>query len=51
MTMTATKLQDGGWEVSTIYRGYRVSRRFYGYTKRDALKMFAGFMRADFKTE
>ena len=39
--MTATKLfPSGAWEISTIHRGYRVSRVFMGYTKKQAIALF-----------
>jgi len=30
----------GGWVFSVISKGVRVSRRFYGYTKREATRLF-----------
>jgi hypothetical protein len=31
---------EGAWVVSDIVRGCRVVRRYYGYTRREALAMF-----------
>ena len=30
----------GGWVFSVISKGVRVSRRFYGYTKKEATRLF-----------
>jgi hypothetical protein len=30
----------GGWVFSLISQGVRVSRQFYGYTKREATRLF-----------
>ena len=39
--MTITKLTpSGAYEISDIVGGYRVARTYYGYTKRDAVKLF-----------
>jgi hypothetical protein len=38
--MIAEKNKEGAWVVSDIVNGYRVSRRYYYYTKREALAMF-----------
>lgn len=38
--MIAEKNYGGAWVVSDIVGGYWVSRRYYGYTKRQALAMF-----------
>lgn len=31
---------SGGWIVSAMINGYRVQTRHYGYTKKQAVKMF-----------
>ena len=31
---------SGAWEVSAVVRGFLVSRRYSGYTKREALRLF-----------
>jgi hypothetical protein len=41
--MIVEKNYEGAWVVSDIVNGYRVSRRYYGYTMRQAV--------ADFKAE
>ena len=38
--MIVEKNYEGAWVVSDIVNGYRVARRYYGYTKRQALAMF-----------
>jgi len=39
--MTITKLfPSGAWEVYSIIGGYLVRRVYFGYTKRQALRMF-----------
>lgn len=35
-----TERITGGWLVSAIIKGYRVKSRYYGYTKKEAIKMF-----------
>jgi hypothetical protein len=39
-TMTVDKNNEGAWRVSDIIGGYLVTRRYYGYTKREAIKLF-----------
>lgn len=38
--MTATKLHNGAWQISDIIGGHLVTRTYYGYTKREALRLF-----------
>jgi hypothetical protein len=38
--MLVEKNYEGAWVVSDIVNGFRVSRRYYGYTMREALAMF-----------
>jgi hypothetical protein len=38
--MLAEKNYEGAWVVSDIVGGYLVTRRYYYYTKREALAMF-----------
>ena len=39
--MSITKLfPSGAWQVHAIIRGYLVTRTYYGYTKREAARMF-----------
>jgi len=42
--MTMEKLHNGAWRVSDIVGGYRVERVFFGYTKRQALALFAEYV-------
>ena len=38
--MTIDKNAEGAWRVSDIVNGYLVTKRYYGYTKREAIKLF-----------
>lgn len=38
--MTITKNNEGAWVVSDIVAGYLITRRYYFYTKREALALF-----------
>ena len=38
--MTTTKLLNGAWEVCSIIGGYLVRRAYYGYSKREAIRLF-----------
>jgi hypothetical protein len=38
--MIVDRNYEGAWVVSDIVGGYWVSRRYYGYTKRQALALF-----------
>ena len=38
--MTIEKNIHGAYVISDIVKGYRVSRQYYGYTKREAVKAF-----------
>jgi len=38
--MTIDKNAEGAWRISDIIGGYLVTRRYYGYTKREAIKLF-----------
>jgi hypothetical protein len=31
---------SGAWEISAMVHGYRVSRVFYGYSKREAIRIY-----------
>lgn len=31
---------SGAWEVAAMVNGYRVAKVFYGYTAREALRLF-----------
>ena len=43
--MIIEKNTQGAWVISDIIGGYRVARSYYGYTKREAIRLF----RADSK--
>jgi hypothetical protein len=45
--MIVERNYEGAWVVSDIVNGFRVSRRYYGYTMREALAMFKGEVLAD----
>ena len=38
--MTIERNHDGGYVISDIVNGYLVTKRYYGYTKKQAMKMF-----------
>ena len=38
--MTIEKGVHGQWIVSDIVAGYLVTRQYYGYTKREAMRLF-----------
>ena len=38
--MTIYRNMNGSWVVSSIVGGYRVARTYYGYTKREAARLF-----------
>jgi hypothetical protein len=38
--MSIERLHDGAWLIADIINGYRVARRYYGYTKREAIRLF-----------
>jgi len=38
--MTATRNMHGAWVVSGIVAGYLVTRRYYGFTKAQAVSMW-----------
>lgn len=43
--MTIERLQNGAIRLSTIHRGYLVSRTYYGYTRQEAQTMFKQFIK------
>lgn len=45
--MTIEKNNEGAWVVSDIVNGYRVARRYYYYSKREAVRLFKQEMRAN----
>jgi len=40
MSASVNRNHAGAWIVSDLIGGYFVTRTFYGYTKRDALRLF-----------
>jgi hypothetical protein len=44
--MTVERNYEGAWIVSDIVGGYWVTRRYYYYSKREALAMFRREVRA-----
>ncbi len=38
--VSATRLHNGAWEVAAVVDGRRQFRVFYGYTKREAIRLF-----------
>lgn len=38
--MTAEKSIRGTWKISDIHNGYLIIRNYYGYTKREAIRLF-----------
>lgn len=38
--MTITKTREGGYAISDIVNGYFVTIQYYGYTKREAIRLF-----------
>ena len=39
--MTVTKLNhSGAWQISALVNNYLVTRTYYGYTKREAMRLF-----------
>lgn len=48
--MTVQRLLNGAWSISAIINGHLFTRTYYGYTKREAVEMFKGFLRSDFKS-
>ena len=37
---------SGAWVVSALWRGYRQARTYYGYTKREAIRLYVEEMNA-----
>jgi hypothetical protein len=38
--LTIEKNGEGAWRIFALVNGYLESRRFYGYTKREAIQLF-----------
>jgi len=45
--MTVTKLDNGGYQISDIIKGFYVARTFIGYTKRAAIHLFLNSVKED----
>ena len=44
--MTIEKNREGAWVIYALGReGYLVIRSYYGYSKRDSVRLFRAFMR------
>lgn len=44
--MTIEKNQAGAYVISDIVGGYLVTRQYYGYTKREAMRLFRDYVKA-----
>ena len=44
--MTIERNYEGAWVISDIIGGYRVARSYYGYTKREAIRLFREYTKA-----
>lgn len=38
--MTIAKNHDGAYVISQVVSGYLITKRYYGYTKREAVALF-----------
>lgn len=38
--MSIYKTFQGAWRISAILNGYRVSRQYFGYSKREVVRLF-----------
>ena len=43
--MIIEKNTEGAWLISDIVGGYRISQRYYFYTKREAVRLFREYVR------
>jgi hypothetical protein len=41
----AERTWDGGWSLALLGASHRVHRTYYGYTKREAMKMFRQYVK------
>ena len=44
--ISITRLHDGSYECATIHNGHRVHQRYFGYTKRECLRLFRKYLKA-----
>ena len=45
--MTIEKNREGAYVISDIVSGYLVTRSYYGYAKRDAVRLFRAYVRGE----
>ena len=45
MEIYYTRTAAGAWELSTLAGSYYTSRTFYGYTKREATRLFRQYIK------
>lgn len=43
--ITITRLYDGSYECSAIHRGVREHFRYFGYTKKECVRMFRKYLK------
>lgn len=44
-SMTIEKNREGAYVISDIVSGYLVTRSYYGYTKRESVRLFRTYIR------
>ena len=44
-SMTVEKNREGAYVISDIVSGYLVTRSYYGYTKRESVRLFRTYIR------
>ena len=49
--MTTQKLHNGAWEISELVNGYLVTRTFYGYTKKESIRLFKDELKGERKVQ
>ena len=49
--MIVEKMYNGGWVIYDLIRGYLVTKRFIGYSKKDAIKEFKDLVNIDKEKE
>ena len=45
MEIYYTRNAAGAWELSTLARGYRIARTYYGHTKSEATRLFRQYIK------
>jgi len=43
--MSIEKTFQGAYKISQIYKGYLVSRQYFGYTKKQAISLFKQYLK------